>query len=1599
MAKPCLEYIAHHAFFPPRLPQKDDYEIGHEEALCSSMFQSAIKYMERVAAQDRDQWDGIAKMLKHLRGTQGSNALSEEEIRRSIADMQLADVLALYIRAQNAGLIIRKLDDASIFESFEVSLPNAEVIAAQGKILRCFPGPAIAVPHNTANNPSFIRELSSFLVKMHVDVIDPPTTTKAGSTVKEVRDTTAPHHITQLLTGILRGMGRPAEVQRVQKRIAEDVLWKDAFAPWRRSPIWLVIRVALQTSLTGENGKDSYKSFMLFALAAMLQDTLAADFPSDMLFCMRSKICRRLYKLGSAVPLFVQEKVQEVAEATERLLQERWKAEQMQKVATVAWAPQNLNISEDTTLSLHKSGDYLRNVFSGNIAHSGASSFNPQCIPRLQGPLDFSVYGTQNLSDAVSSDPHTALGDFELTVEEYLEGWVDRNMLVTNSCEVVAACFKQYYTSAHPIYQGDPVLLSTMLLTLAQLWVAVDRLVIAQCPLLREYSPEFPTNLMEPILLRKSRALNRVKYVETYVLSRHLNAQPGRRIFTDDLHSQSFAIRYFDTSPHHISLMDKIKTHANALRKEKVLEVSRLNTEHSDLRRQCASLKHSYSVNRHGDEYHNWRRCYLCTLEERANNMRIALHEWPLPQGALEAKAAVFELQCPSSFGTWRIITYLFLRDICLTSHKASADPPISLHAYEGLQAFKDQNSSHRISFASTTKSFTKSHYATASIPSSESEVCVNNGLQFRLFDAQRSEWAAVTFGACSLAEYCTSRLPEGPYKFLQYAVENTSHTSNDMLAAQEDCPTDLSLHEYAAFVGLRAGPRLQWLNIARELRTGALTFRREEVFILLTQAAWEIGPLCNEEREWHGELCGAEFASLLLRELSQLITSVQSNWAEVTCARMVTALTSRLLASTSNSYTRDQAYALLRRIRAISFDWMHDLARILREIEDEDKLADFERRMCEIAATCRSTYDVDPVHLQNILHSSDDHAILLECTVVIHDHTPPNPASLPTDFKNLLARDRRLSHALEETFLRQSQVSSDGLDRALLALWSGYKRGPGRWIGQVSPNDRWLVVKAAPSASGTTQSVQLNFLEGLLLVDGKPLSRLPVTFSRHPTYTRIFGKKLFDVFPADSPEMEFTASRSLNDNQVSFAMRDLNTRLVIRITSDSQRYELVPHEVFIGDLPASFIHDFSHWMDLSTGQIELRPLSSIWESSGSNWVLHYVDHGSIMRKGSIVLVDIRSPTFGMIHSSLGALDYADHLVVTWTQTANRLLLSANLPRLKLAFKLNDADLLESLNLSNMVVDQNQSIGTMVGLSNQLVLRESSSVLGKLPRSRRVIVPFGENITFRMSGHHTDISVDTKSQTFVKFYEYRVDDELGLLIGDGSLISKLYQAYLHALSSHCLPDPLTGRTGTHEALHVLSNAGCFSFRALGPSERKILELLGALAPAHMYYPSHLQTMQSIEWLPISTLTQNQAFYWATQSIIAHAERLRVFETTPRDGGLTPHQASNEHLRCRAARRMSVYAPDGTVQMPLHILPEANCSTRDFSMEEGAKKEGVAATMAASVLEWPSTLEGSPKLLEALVDWDSVGSEQATLAYSREWIARDLGSTWITTYNI
>jgi len=144
-----------------------------------------------------------------------------------------------------------------------------------------------------------------------------------------------------------------------------------------------------------------------------------------------------------------------------------------------------------------------------------------------------------------------------------------------------------------------------------------------------------------------------------------------------------------------------------------------------------------------------------------------------------------------------------------------------------------------------------------------------------------------------NLDSYCTLRLPkdgEGLYRHLQYAVTHTTHTHNETIANQGDCPINLSMHEQLAFSNLRCGSLLQWNNIVRELRTNTLTFSREEVHTLITQAAWQIGPLSADGmfREWHFELGVSEFGLVLIREAMDLLSRVEANWVEGTTVKTI---------------------------------------------------------------------------------------------------------------------------------------------------------------------------------------------------------------------------------------------------------------------------------------------------------------------------------------------------------------------------------------------------------------------------------------------------------------------------------------------------------------------------------------------------------------------------------------------------------------------------------------------------------------------------------------------------------------------------------------
>jgi hypothetical protein len=113
------------------------------------------------------------------------------------------------------------------------------------------------------------------------------------------------------------------------------------------------------------------------------------------------------------------------------------------------------------------------------------------------------------------------------------------------------------------------------------------------------------------------------------------------------------------------------------------------------------------------------------------------------------------------------------------------------------------------------------------------------------------------------------------------------------------------------------------------------------------------------------------------------------------------------------------------------------------------------------------------------------------------------------------LARDRRLSHSLEPTLSKRIKDNRAGLDQAISSLWSAFYVGT-KWRHHSSPNDRWLCCETQSRQGSAAQRVDLNLLDGCLLIDGKPLGRLPQEITSHPTYARIFGRVCHHHFQSE---------------------------------------------------------------------------------------------------------------------------------------------------------------------------------------------------------------------------------------------------------------------------------------------------------------------------------------------------------------------------------------------------------------------------------------------------------------------------------------------------
>ncbi|KAL8970029.1 MAG: hypothetical protein Q9183_001709 [Haloplaca sp. 2 TL-2023] len=1517
-----------------------------------------------------------------------------------MTDLRAGDSLPLRIKAQNAGLIFRHIDDAISMECFELSARSEDVTTCTGRLRRLFPAHAVAIPLETFVDATFLEGLYSMLNLMDSEVVDEmmPQSTKAGSRSGEIRDTCHPGLVTELFMTMLHAVRRPVQIFQIEKRTRDDVLWKDSLLPWRRSPFWLVLRVSIQTTLLQDleatDAVAQYKNFMVFFLTDLLNK--ASEHTTSNYLCkvLQLKIARRSAKLGARIIPLVLEQALSAVEDMDEKHKEIWRniqAEDADRRTTVDLA----TLSEDTVLTL-----------SNCQAALNAALSKEERGPQQTTAVDFIqdqwvTYDSSNLprikSDIQSAEVVYALAEFERWVQQELSDWCAHAVKqpCPAQCTSLFALASSYKDRAITAYSANSEQLSVMLLILGELWCALDRIATKIIPLLHRFPPEVPCSVFHTLLLPKKDQMQRLENLESHIRQRFQVCQfKDSSALLDPASSKkhSFSYQYYDRSTDHQALYQRIIADANQEREEKQREWQRKSDRHRSLTNQRAGLACETSVDVYGRSEHK-SGCRKCQLGSEINSMRIDIHEWPLPKGPVQSRQAVFNLHCPEVVVAWRDMTWMLIQDLGRQQPTTGESPATRLDTYNGLSQYCTHNS-RRIKLASATKSVMASHYRERrDFPMALNQLYYDHGPRWRLHDDSSGIWLEDQLETPSFSSMCQTLLTRGCYETLQYAIDSTDHNQNAVLASQQNCSPEMSLHEFVAYGSLRAdGERTQWLNICRELTANNLSWNALPVYQLIRQAAWQT---CSDGltylRKAHKEFEDVDFSTALLANVSVLLDSMRANRQSHYAMHIVIILLLRVHSLTADHTSIKKALDLLQECRVATFTWVCGLEESLRTAVEPEQISAIRNNLLRVALLCKMTFHAEKNSAQ-IMTSSDDVRFWASSSIVVQDNTPGTLSSLPRDLQELLLGDKKITHVFYGRLKHLLTGGSNaGLDHAITRIWSAFRTSAPAWSYLDGREGRWIYKWTLSGLQRASQVVSYNLISGELLIDGRPLGVLPKAYTSNPNFVRIFGAQILRVSASDMPGMPYMTANKEHGYTFYFGIHQ--SSLIIRAKSSSVVYEIVPHTHFTGDFPILFVEEYSHWLDLSTKVLEFRPLERRWDTEILNWQLIYQPNGnSVLQAAGTRMVDIRSQTCRDSLAVFGGLDRAGYMHITTSPDCE---FRVGLPRLGLNFFLNKDGNIECQELRK-IVDSDQSLGTLIGLKSRLVLCATGAQSRRLDRT--VLIPKGD-VSTTLSETHIVVDVSSTSR-HVQCLRYQHNPVLERLDGDGSVMSRLYQAYLHALTSYMLPDPLTGLLGTEKSLAILEEQIIRCCNPLEVEEIDLLNQIGALTPQRTLYPQHLRVMQQVTWHKnLDPLLQHDDFASVTARIVAHSESFELLYHN-KSNSKKLHGRGDSFLLLRARlRHAALRNPDSCKLKPVTDYDKDYISRDTLSQNDRASRVSQISTFIA---RWSA----NPPLGYSLADmwrrWGSVVGFDGTETLPPSLSVRldfDLAHVWGLLYDI
>ncbi|KAF4949086.1 hypothetical protein FGADI_9160 [Fusarium gaditjirri] len=1479
-----LHAVFHHVVLPSKLPSGNDADnvrLAHD--LGSRLWRALDKFSND---RDHDAWNILLRSMKETTVLNQGQLISHEllEAFQGIASGKENTWLTLFVNQQNSALLIHRNDikETVVFEALQTAAPVKEVLAAKHGLTGEFPHRSVQVPFNVFNDMSFLRNLSQFLGQASYESFDQfaAKASKGGRSIAETRDSTDPALVIEMLMSLLEGLGSGSEVQTVRKKVRDDVVLGSSEVPWRRSPYWLVLRVALRRMLRelldhkcADMGRVYYKFVLCAMLADLLKDSVEHLHP-EMTLQLRSKLCRRMAKLkaesaacsSSLRPLYedlfasTSGDIGDIVKyATDRvsLQWDDFKARVARRIPTL---PRRVP-DADLYMRLDNSGNFLTSQLSQkpNFLSRKVSS----ALPQLQEGTVVEVGRLADRYISLHKDENEAAAILTTNSEEPEE-----------LCKSLSRGIISLLANVGNTFSQDSVMMSRHLLTLFELWTSMDEAATSICPLLKDYHPLFIPDALDVLCLNTRDEMVRLSRVQQYIRDRvDCHQKDLGTIFDNPRKGSSFPDKFVSSTVAGSqmvttgTLIDEASLRA---RDSTLAELERLTKRYDSFTQSINDLTCTCTKSPTGKKISNG--CRRCRKFWQRKKLKISVHEDFLPSTDTELRKAqraaiLLELLIPKYLTAYRAATWrLYLLGTKVDSSTKSV-PKLLLDDITDLKKFSQVFN----------RTFT---------------------LASRLWvdELPRVPWYQHLLG---------SWLPQGipdPYEMPRGVLGRLLYhpSSYEIVTAESMCSQSTSGNDFCAFQRAVSARGRRWLEILKEMAASNFDFGSRATNSFFHRLAMQAGPAALEEgllREVHWVFNSESFCDRLKERLDAWMDTMEHNRRQVDRMSTVVIFSLRLYHLCPQSFAT-QAHELLLRVRSVTSNWILQLQHEVRSTPSGDTAGKAATFAFWAALLCRQTFwgclghpDFEATVLK------DDPLPFFRSSIALQENLLDSLDKLPPHLRSLLAQDMSASYQMRNVVEKWVGGDIGLVEKAIDETWANAsdltKRAYSPWKRLTGKSSWWISSETAPTGSIAPQRVHYHLLQGHLLVDEKPLGRLPLVIRDDESMQELFGGRHLLTRP--SGLLDYHILAEMENHQVHVGVRD--GRITIKALFRGSILQFVPRSMLKGpmgwDLPADLVDDCVHWLDLTNGNLEMRRKPRIWRCKKSNWVLNIRKRRATRNEARTSLVEPKSEIGRKVCSIFQ--DFEDTKRLTIYQSVNGYL-SVEMKRLEIRFHVNQRGLLSCPQL-RAEVDPQQDIGTLHGLRSRVTLRDTLN-----HKRKSVIVPIG-SIQWEREGVHVAVRISNEGL----YARYTLNSTLGRLDCPSEPLLLYLKAAIHALTSFPLPDDFTGKTGTEESRHCLLSSRSQPWTPLEGLPQRILSVIKFLSPERTLYPPGINLYQKVRWDQHLTSTiQHEDLAPLVALIESRSRELEVFGTTqPRQENM-PCNTSVAHLQIRGRIRRQLY---------------------------------------------------------------------------------------------